>query len=213
MKKNIYIIGGNGFAKECYVHLQNNIGKGEDLCFAGFIGHNGYHVNFHALEHFFIGDLTEITFGQDDYCIIGAGYPELRQKIYQDLKDKGAQLYNLITGNGKLNDFIDLGEGNIFNESFPSPFVKIGNGNVFNFQVIIAHDVVIGDFNFFGPRSQILGEVLVGDSNSVGANSILLPHAKIGNSNSVAPLSAIYKGCRNNCYMHGNPALKIGEVE
>ena len=35
----------------------------------------------------------------------------------------------------------------------------------------------------------------------------------IGDNNIIAPLSAVYKGCKNNCYMSGNPALKTGKIE
>lgn len=52
----------------------------------------------------------------------------------------------------------------------------------------------------------------IGDSNSIGTNALVLPHSKIGNNNKIAPLSAVYKGCKDNCYMVGNPALKIGSV-
>ena len=79
--------------------------------------------------------------------------------------------------------------------------------------VNVGHDAEIGDYNFFGPRSQILGNVKVGNSNQIGANTILLPKAKIGDNNIIAPLSAVYKGCKNNCYMSGNPALKTGKIE
>lgn len=211
--KNIFIVGGNGFARECYGHIQENIHRGDDICFGGFVGHNGYHVNFGPLGKFFIGDLAEVNFEENDFCIIGSGYPELRKIIYHDLKVKGAHFYNLIIGNGYLNDFIEIGEGNILNASFPSPFVKIGNGNLFNFQVIIAHDVEIGNFNFLGPRSQILGGAKIGSNNIIAANAILLPNSKIGDNNKIAPMSVLYKGCRNNCYMQGNPAIKIGVVE
>ena len=89
----------------------------------------------------------------------------------------------------------------------------IGNCNVFNGNVILGHDATIGDYNFFGPASQILGNVKIGNQNQIGANSILLPNVKIGNNSKIAPISAVYKGCKNNCYLLGNPAVKVGEVE
>ena len=91
----------------------------------------------------------------------------------------------------------------------PSINTKIGNCNVFNGDVVLGHDAVIGDCNFFGPKSQILGNVTIGNNNQIGAGSILLPKAKIGNNNIIAPLSAVYKGCKDNCHMLGNPALKV----
>ena len=76
----------------------------------------------------------------------------------------------------------------------------------------VGHDAEIGDFNVIAPRTTILGGVKIGDFNSIGTNAVLLPHAKIGNSNKIAPLSAVYRGCKDNCYMIGNPALKEGST-
>lgn len=217
MAKKIFIVGGNGFARECYIYLQMVSKYDSNVIFGGFLGHGGYGhtVDYKQLQHFYLGEVCEHKFSDDEYAIIGAGYPELRKKIYHDLKKMNVQFYNLIPEPGShLSDFVQCGEANIFNPScLPSVDVKIGNGNAFNCDVIIGHDVEIGDFNFFGPRSQVLGEAKVGDMNQVGANSVILPNAKVGNNNKIAPLSAIYKGCKNNGYYTGNPAIKVGDIE
>ena len=53
----------------------------------------------------------------------------------------------------------------------------------------------------------------IGNDNTFGTNAIILAHATIGNNNKIAPLSCVYRGCRDNCYMMGNPAEKVGTVE
>lgn len=214
-KRKIYIVGGDGFARECYAHLTDMARKDDSIVFSGFLGHGGYGhtVDYKEFQNFYKGEVADHVFGVDEYAVIGAGYPELRAKIYHDLKRQGVRLFTIISGTEEFNRFVTAGEGNIFNHSFPSPNVKIGNGNVFNHEVIVAHDVEIGDFNFFGPRSQILGGAEVGSFNTVGANTVLLPKAKIGDNNKIAPLSAVYKGCRNNSYWAGNPAVKMGDVK
>lgn len=215
MTKRIFIVGGNGFAKECVQYVRWDIEKGEDVELGGLVGHNGYRVDFGELNNLFVGDLSEIKFGPDDYCIIGAGYPELRRKIYFDIKKYGGKFLTFCTSHCFIPDGIDLGEGNIFIATQLNGYtgIKIGNGNLFNGTSSVGHDSKIGDFNFFGPCSQILGDVKIGDDNIVGANAILLPHAKLGNNNKVAPLSCVYRGCKDNCYMIGNPAEKVGTVE
>lgn len=90
--------------------------------------------------------------------------------------------------------------------------IEVGNGNVFNGGIVVGHDAKIGDFNLFGPCTQVLGYITIGSSNTFGANAIILPHSKIGNNNKIAPLSAIYKGCKDNCYMAENPALNMGDI-
>ena len=214
--KKIYIVGGNGFARECYCYLQDINKINQEIQFAGFLGHGGYGhtVDYLDLQKYYLGEVTDHQFKDDEYVVIGAGYPELRSKIYNDLKLMGIKFFTLMANYSCINDFVNIGEANIFNATrITSPHIKIGNANLFNDEVIIGHDVEIGDFNFFGPRSQLLGNVKVGSNNIIGANSILLPKAKIRNNNKIAPLSCVYKGCKNNCYMQGNPALKVGDIE
>lgn len=213
--KKIYVVGGNGFARECYLYLQYIQKMQNDIIFSGFLGHGGYGhtVNYLNLQQFYKGEVSKHNFTDNEYVVIGAGYPNLRQKIYYDLKQQNVKFYTLYY-KSYLYEGVNLGEANIFiGTNIYSHNIKIGNANLFNDRIIIGHDVKIGDCNFFAPRTSILGNVSIGDSNQIGVNSVILPHAKIGNNNKITPLSAIYKGCKNNCYMGGNPALKIGTIE
>lgn len=213
--KTLYIVGGNGFAKECVQYIRWIMYHNPDIRLGGLVGHNGYKVDFGNLNNIFCGDLSEMKFSDNDYCIIGAGYPELRRKIYTDIKRFGGKLVNLCTPDVYIPEDLALGEGNciIGTQLTGCTGIKIGNGNLFNGKVVIGHDTKIGDFNFFGPASQILGDIHVGNDNIIGANTIILAHAKIGNNNKIAPLSCVYKGCKDNTYMIGNPAEKVGTVK
>lgn len=214
--KTVYIVGGDGFARECYLYLQEELYAGELVNFGGFLGHGGYGhtVDYKGLQHLYKGEVSAYTFKENEYAVIGAGYPKLRQKIYEELKGRHVQFFNIIGPLVYLNSSVKLGEANVITgiSTFTAD-IEIGNGNVFNGDVKIGHDSKIGNFNFFGPRSQALGNVIIGNSNMIGTNTVLLPNCKIGNNNKIAPLSAVYKGCRDNCYMLGNPALKEGTVE
>ena len=213
-KKIIYIVGGNGFARECFFNLQQVMQNDKNITFGGFMGHGGYGktVDYKTCQNLYVGEVSEHKFKDNEYVIIGAGYPSLRLKIYNELKAQNIKFFNLVTYSITTPD-IKMGEGNVILNSVITANVEIGNANVFNGQVIVGHDCMIGNFNFFGPRSQVLGNVKVKNMNQIGANAILLPNAKIGSNNKIAPLSAVYKGCKDNCYMMGNPALKIGNVE
>lgn len=213
--KTIYIVGGDGFARECYNNLIQLPEYNKEIIFGGFLGHGGYGktVNYKTYQHLYLGEVSEHEFTENELVIIGAGYPALRKKIYLELKNKNIGFYNLISKDSKFSQNVVLGEANVIISSSLTVNISIGNGNVFNDMVNVGHDAEIGDYNFFGPRSQLLGNVKVGNSNQIGANTILLPNAKIGDNNIIAPLSAVYKGCKNNCYMSGNPALKTGKIE
>lgn len=210
--KRIFIVGGDGFARECLNVLIGISGYGSDIHFAGFLGHQGYgdKTDYKDCASSYKGDVSEYHFEDNDFCIIGAGYPELRKKIYDDLNKMGVQFYNLIGAGCILPESAIIGEGNIFVPPFMgSVNMSIGNGNVFNCDVIIGHDAVIGDFNFFGPRSVSLGNTHIGNMNSIGVSSVLMAKSAIGNHNKIAPLSCLYKGCKDGRYMIGNPALDV----
>lgn len=209
--KKIFIVGGGGFARECQLALETLIKNKPELglSFGGFLGHNGNVVDAKSLQHLFLGDVKDHVFKDDEYCVIGVGKPEIRKKIFDDLKAMGAKFYTLIAYDCLIGETVKLGEANIiFSSSFTSE-ITVGDGNLFNGEVIVGHDCQIGNFNFFAPRTNILGNVKIGDGNTIGTGSVLLPSCKIGNNNKIAPLSAVYRGCKNDCHLLGNPAMKV----
>ena len=209
----MYIVGGNGFARECYYNLLRMQKKDPSIKFGGFLGHGGcgHTVDYKDLRKYYLSEVAEHKFKENEYAVIGAGYPELRNKIYNELKERHIRFFTIYVGE-PLCSSVTLGEANIIcPPAAMTCDIKIGKNNVLN-GMIVGHDVEIGDCNFFGPRSQVLGGTKVGDFNSIGANAILLPNCKIGNNNKIAPLSVVYKGCRDNSYQAGNPAVKIGDL-
>lgn len=209
--KNILIVGNSGFARECFLTLREMKKAGSDIAIQGFLSFEGYKGNLKELESFFLGTDDDYSFAQNEFAVIGIGDPALRHKAYTKLKGKGVSFFTLKHPTAFIDQSSTFGEGNIFGaRSYVTCNCSIGAGNVFNGPIHIGHDTTIGDCNFIGPGAQILGAVTMGSRNSVGALSVLLPRCRVGNDNIIGPLSAVYKGCRNNVYMLGNPAVKIG---
>lgn len=213
--KNIFIVGGSGFARECYNTLIYLADYGKEITFGGFLGYKTKEfgeVDYKTYQHLYKGDVDDYEFGEDDYVIIGSGDINLRREIYENLKARCVKFYTLIGKNCEVPENAEIGEACIIIfSSLISVNAKLGKCNIIN-GAVVAHDVEMGDFNFIAPKVTLLGASKIGNLNSIGINSVLLPNAKIGDNNKIAPLSAVYKGCKNNCYMLGNPALKIGEV-
>ena len=210
MKKRIYVVGGDGFARECFHNIQKMRRFDDSVEFAGFLGHGGYGhtVDYKDYQHYYLGEFSEHNFAEDEYACIGAGYPELRRKIYEDLKAGGIRLANIYTE--PLCESAVIGEGNVilFCGGL-APNVRLGNGNVLNGNVILGHDAKVGDFNFLGPRSMLLGYVSIGNDNVIGAGSVIMAHKSLGNNNKIAPLSVVYRSCKDNQCMIGNPAKRM----
>lgn len=211
--KKLYIVGGGSLALECYTYIEEIAKNDENIVFMGFLGYENHIADYKTLNQYFLGDVSNHQFKEDEFVVIGAGLPEFRKFIFEYLIRKNVNFYTLIAPSCLISPLVKMGKGNIFTERCTlTTNIEIGNGNLFNIGTIVGHDVIVGDFNVIAPYCQLLGNVSVGNSNFIGAGSVLLPSSKIGTNNKVAPLSAIYKGCKNNSYIMGNPAIKVGET-
>jgi len=209
--KNVYIVGGQGFALECAFYLKRMMSIDQKINFSGFLGENGFVPNLGKMQSLFRGDHTEIKFSENDALIIGSGDVEIRSKLFETFHNK-ISFFTLIDPSAIISPEAQIGEGNIFApNTIVSPEAVIGNANIFNSYSFTAHHVSVGDYNFVAPQAQLLGGCKIGDLNSIGTSAVLLPHSKIGNNNKIAPLSAVYKGCGDNACMLGNPARNMGQ--
>lgn len=211
--KRIIVVGNSGFARECYIVLREIMKKSPSITFGGFLSFEGYKADLLELSSYFLGIDDEYTFAEGEYAVIGIGDPALRRKAYLKLQARSVPFYTLIHPNVYIDPSATVGEGNIFTTGcYVACNCSIGDGNLLNGNVHLGHDVRVGNFNFIGPLAQLTGATSIGDANSIGTLCVLLPRCTIGSGNIIAPMSAVFKGCRDNAYIAGNPALKVGNV-
>jgi len=212
--RNVIIIGNSSSARECHWLVGEIVKNGAPLCFKGFLAFEGFRGNLRSLAHLEIGHDDDYVPEPDDVFVIGIGSPELRQRAFDKWKQRNASFINLVHPFTTIPPETRMGEANIIScACFFSCDTVIGNTNYFNGEITLGHDVVVGDANFFAPGFIALGNISIGSGNSFGVRSVVLANAKIGDNNSIAPGAFIYKGCKSNCRMAGNPALNIGTVE
>ena len=209
--RTVIIIGNSGAARECRWTLKSMEEKGAcDLSFKGFLSFEGYRGELQELSGLQLGDDETYTIARNDIFVIGIGDPKLRLKAYSKWKARGAIFLNLIHPSCTLLPETVLGEANILAQgTYLSCNTSLGNANYLNGSVVIGHDVTVGDGNFFAPFSMVLGNAHIGSGNSFGIHSSVLAGARVGNNNVVAPGAYLYKGCRDDCLMAGNPAYDI----
>lgn len=213
-----YIVGNSGAARECYWILRDLLESAPGLApyynFRGFYSWGGHPDNLKDLSPMALGPVEDKAVQLDATYIIGAGQPRLRRDIFRYLKERGAKLMNLIHPWTSICPSAKIGEGNVFQRGCTIyPNAEVGDGNYINGAANLSHDAKIGDFNFLGPYSIVLGGASIGDMNHLGPCSMVMDKSRVGNNNIIAPGTIIYKGCKHNCRMAGNPALRIGAVE
>lgn len=212
----VCIAGNSGAARECYwiFHdlVESSPGLKNYYTFAGFYSWNDFQGDLKELAPLYRGPLEAHAPEPEEVYVIGIGDPELRQAVFLWLKERRANLMNLIHPWTYICPSVELGEGNIFQRGCTVyANAVIGNGNYINGAVNIAHDAQIGDFNFLAPYAIILGGASIGSLNHLAPHAVILEHTHMGNHNSLAPCSVLFKNCRDNARLSGSPALKIGE--
>lgn len=212
--QRIFIIGNSGAARECYWIIQDikraDATFAKQYEFAGFFAWQGHAGDLADLAHMLQPELENYAIQENDIFIIGIGKPELRRDVYVTMKKRGACFLNLVHPLADVCPSALIGEGNIFHRhSTVYANARCGNANYFNGYVNISHDTIIGSYNFLAPYSIVLGNARIEDLNHLGPHSVLLDKVSIGSGNIISPGSVVYKGCKDNCRLLGNPALQI----
>jgi len=210
-KKDIYIFGAGGFAREIYLLLQDFT----DYNFVGFIdkecGINDV-IKANGIE---LPVISEAVFdkltGKNNKInvVIAIGSPKLLKKIVLKYSGKCA-FPNIIHPSVKLNAGLTMGEGNILtaNNIFTDN-ISLGSFNIFNIGCIIGHDVRIGNYNVLNPSCNISGNVKIGSENLIGVGAIILQNKSIGNNNLVGAGSVLINKLGDNTSVFGVPAIKF----
>ena len=210
---DIIIVGNSGAAIECHTVLNDMLTVAlfrSHYRFKGFLRCGDYKGNLGELAGLEIGSDSDYEIQPDDAFVIGIGDNKIRLQAYHALKERGASFVNLVSPWVYMAPDVQIGESNIIAVGCHiSVCVSIGNCNYFNGDVRVGHHAHIGNGNFFAPRSMVLGEARIGNANSLGPLAVIMERARVGSNNKIAPAAILYKGCRDNYLMAGNPALQL----
>ena len=212
MKKQYYIIGSGGFAKEVYFLADELLEEKDD--FMGFIDYKPEEKTVIArgqilpvidedyfLEHVLPSEGINLYHGIGDPKLLGKLSKQFENYIFPNL------IHPNFIGDRKS---IQLERGNIITAGCVFTVdIKIGSHNIFNLNSTVGHDTVIGDCNVFNPGANISCSVKIGSRNLFGTNSTVLQFIEIGNGNILGASSLANKNIGNESIMVGVPAKNL----
>ncbi len=213
MKRDIYILGAGGQAKDTLC-LITDINVAHDLYhFRGFIGIAGEReVRFGGQNHpvFDESMFLKEMLGRDTRLALGSGGPDLNRQIVEKIPIPGL-FPNLIHPSFIGNrDGIVLGEGNLVAAgNIWTSQIEVGSYNVFNVASVIGHDSTIGSYNVFNPGCKVSGGMCIGDANLIGTGSTLLQYLKVGDGSVIGGGAVITKDVADRKVVVGVPAKVI----
>lgn len=118
-------------------------------------------------------------------CIGYLGKSELREKIYEHVKNIGFKLPIICDPTSIISDTAKVGEGTFVGKNaIINPQAVVGKMSIINTCAVVEHESIIGDFSHISVGAVVCGQVKVGKAAFVGANATIiqcmeLPEKKI----------------------------------
>lgn len=109
------------------------------------------------------------------------GDNEVRQKNFEELKEKKLEVINIIDKTAIVADDFVMGVGNfIGKQAIINGGVKAGDNCIFNTRALVEHDCVVGNNIHLSTNAVINGAVIVEDNVFIGSMSVCIGMQTIG---------------------------------
>lgn len=146
-------------------------------------------------------------------AFISVGYMgkgNLRQRIYEKLKEIGYILPTIIDSSAQIADDVQIGEGCFIGKgSIINSNALIGKICIINTGSIVEHDCIVDDFSHISVGSVLCGSVKVGQASFVGANATVIQGRTIGNKCIVGAGEVLKADLEDNSMFHNMEVVKL----
>lgn len=163
---------------------------------------NPFNLNYAGYEEEidFFDNKNEVGF------IIGIGDNSIRERIYNFISMKNAEVTTLISNTASISQSARIGNGTFINRNVTiNAFAKIGKNVILNTACIIEHECEISDSVHVAPGAVLAGNVFVGQRSFIGANSVIKQGVKIGNDVIVGAGTVVVSDIPDGKKVVGNP--------
>lgn len=208
-KKRMIIVGAGGHAK---VVLDAALEAGFSV--EGFIDNCENDIDIAGVS--LIGcddDLKKIYDSGITNAVIGVGHvgnAKIRVRLYEQLKQIGFDMPNVIHPAATVSKVAQLGEGNVvLAGAVVNACANIGNNCIINTRTVVEHDTVIGNHVHLAPGAIVLGGASVGEESFVGAGSVVIQGGCVGEKCIVGANSAVLTDILDKQTVVGSPAKDI----
>ena len=111
--RNIIILGASGFGRETLRLIENINEVSPSWNILGFLDDNPKALDGVECEYGIIGSIKEWQPQPDQWLACALAFPEVKRKVVELLKERGAQFATLIHPNAVINPRSYIGEGTL----------------------------------------------------------------------------------------------------
>ena len=210
-KPNIILIGGGGHCKSCIDVIEQE----NKFNIAGIVDSKN-RIGQRILGYPIIGcdeDLKELN-SKFGFFLITIGQittPELRKKIFKEIKELGGNFPLIISPNSYVSKSAKIGNGTIaLHGTIINPDSQIGENCIINTGSIIEHDSIIYDNCHISTRVTINGNCIIKNGTFIGSGSILNQRVSIAKNCIIGSGSLVLKNIlTEGSTSHGTPSKTI----
>lgn len=198
MRKEIIIIGAGGHGKvvadiaECMGYKRINFLDDSDTFNPRVVGKTDEFERYIKKADFFVA----------------IGNSKVREKLFRQLADKGADIATLIHPNAAVSKSAKIGAGvAVMAGAVINADSIIGNGVIVNTCSSVDHDCVVGDFCHIAVGAHICGTVTVGRHTWVGAGATVINNVNICADCMIGAGAVVVKNIDRTGLYKGLPAV------
>jgi sugar O-acyltransferase (sialic acid O-acetyltransferase NeuD family) len=177
-KKDLYILGGGGLAREILFLVDLN----QKWNFKGFVCLKEDKCIKETIisEDFFTNDVVAANESID--VVVGIGDPKIREKLFNKFCSySNVNFPNLISPYSAIDPTAMLGQGVVISHHcFISSKAILGDFVFVNALTIVGHDSILKDYVSIMPGVSVAGQVIIGKKSFLGSNSFVLQGTTLG---------------------------------
>ncbi len=146
--------------------------------------------------------------------VIGIGDNKIRKRLFQQAKEIGFDIINVVSDKAIISQYAQLGCGVVV---MPGAIINadtfIGDGCIINTNCSVDHDNYIGEFSHIAPGATLAGSVNIGAGTFCGVGCRIIDGIKIGHNVVIGAGTVIINPIESNSTVVGVPAKYIKRKE
>ncbi len=207
--KELIIVGASGFGREMVKYIEDINAKKPTWYLKGFIDDNLRALEGYPCDYDVIGTIKDWEPSQGEEFVCALAFPDVKKKVVELLKAKGAKFATLIHPSVMLHSYCSIGEGVVIT---PNSVIS-ANASVGDFVSVlgssVAHDACVGNWSTLSGKCALNGHVQVGEGVYMGCGVLVAPSKKIGDHATVGIGSVVISNVKPGTKVFGNPAKKL----
>ncbi len=183
-RTQLVLVGAGGFFLEVYDYLRSGLcHDAQPVEIKGFLDKQAIDSN-RGVEY--LGAVTDYAVQPDDRFLICIGNPFTRERLYEDLKSRGAQFYTLIHKTALISPSAQLAEGVIVCPfSIVNAEARVAANVCLNVNTSVGHEASIGQSCSLSPYAAVNGNARLGKLCFMGTRATVFPGISVGDKTTI----------------------------